>query len=102
MSSTIRRHGPYLTITLLIVFFFITYLFTTPQPVQLFGTQLVQWASVVAYFAILVGTIDILICHLKPLRSKRIRTVAVQCSIAGNTRNRLGYRNLRRTQRSRS
>ena len=70
MSSTIRRHGPYLTITLLIVFFFITYLFTTPQPVQLFGTQLVQWASVVGYFAILVGTIDIVIFHLKPLRSK--------------------------------
>jgi hypothetical protein len=66
----IRRHGPYLTITLLIVFFFITYLFTTPQPVQLFGTQLVQWASVVGYFAILVGTIDIVIFHLKPLRSK--------------------------------
>jgi len=54
----------------LIVFFFITYLFTTPQPVQLFGTQLVQWASVVGYFAILVGTIDIVIFHLKPLRSK--------------------------------
>jgi len=70
MSSMIRRHGPYLTITLLIVFFFITYLFTTPQPVQLFGTQLVQWASVVGYFAILVGTIDIVIFHLKPLRSK--------------------------------
>jgi hypothetical protein len=70
MSSIIRRHGPYLTITLLIVFFFITYLFTTPQPVQLFGTQLVQWASVVGYFAILVGTIDIVIYHLKPLRSK--------------------------------
>jgi len=70
MSSTIRRHGPYLTITLLILFFFVTYLFTTPQPVQLFGTQLVQWASVVGYFAILVGTIDIVIFHLKPLRSK--------------------------------
>src|SRR5208282_5824471 len=70
MSSMIRRHGPYLTITLLIVFFFITYLFTTPLPVQLFGTQLVQWASVVGYFAILVGTIDIVIFHLKPLRSK--------------------------------
>ena len=70
MSSMIRRHGPYLTITLLIVFFFITYLFTTPQPVQLFGTQLVQWASIVGYFAILVGTIDIVIFHIKPLRSK--------------------------------
>ncbi len=70
MSSMIRRHGPYLTITLLIVFFFITYLFVTPQPVQLFGTQLVQWASVVGYFAILVGTIDIVLYHLKPLRSK--------------------------------
>ncbi|MGA2784921.1 MAG: hypothetical protein ABSF09_09520 [Candidatus Bathyarchaeia archaeon] len=70
MSSTIRRHGPYLTITLLILFFFVTYLFTTPQPVQLFGTQLVQWASIVGYFAILVGTIDIVIFHIKPLRSK--------------------------------
>jgi len=70
MSSMIRRHGPYLTITLLILFFFVTYLFTTPQPVQLFGTQLVQWASIVGYFAILVGTIDIVIFHIKPLRSK--------------------------------
>jgi len=68
MSSTVRKHGPYLTITLLILFFFVTYFFTTPQPVQQVNTQLVQWATLIAYFAILVGTIDILRWHLKPLR----------------------------------
>jgi len=68
MSSTVRRHGPYLIIVLLILFFFITYVFTTPQPVQLFGNQLTSWASIAGYFAILVGTIDIIRYHLKPLR----------------------------------
>ena len=70
MSSTVRRHGPYLIVVLLILFFFITYVFTIPQPVQLFGGQLTAWASIAAYFAILVGTIDIIRYHLKPLRSR--------------------------------
>jgi len=70
LSSGVRRHGPYLTVTLLIIFFFITYIFAVPQPVQLFGNQLSQWAAIVAYFAIIVGTIDIIRFHLKPLRTK--------------------------------
>lgn len=70
MSSAIRKHGPYMMITLLILFFFVTYVFTTPQPVQQVGNQLVQWATLIAYFAILVGTIDILRWHLKPLRTR--------------------------------
>lgn len=67
MSSAVRRHGPYLTITLLILFLLFTYFFSTPPPVKLVESKLVQWASLVAAFAILVGTIDILKFHLKAL-----------------------------------
>ena len=68
MSSIVRRHGPYLIIALLILFFFITYLFALPQPVTLFGGNLTQWAAIAAYFAIIVGTLDIIRYHLRPLR----------------------------------
>ena len=68
MSSAIRRRGPYTVITVLILFFFVTYLFAVPTPVQQFSSQLLQWAAVVAYFGILVGTIDIIRHHLRPLR----------------------------------
>jgi hypothetical protein len=70
MSSAIRRRGPYTIITLLILFFFVTYLFAVPRPVQQFGGTLLQWAAVIAYFAILVGTIDIIRYHLGPLKSR--------------------------------
>ena len=70
MSLAVRRNGPYLTITLLILFFFVTYLFVTPQPVQVFSGQLLQWAAVVAYFAMIVGTIDIFRFHLRPLSAR--------------------------------
>ena len=71
MGSVIRRRGPYTIITLLILFFFVTYLFTVPTPVQQFGSQLLQWAAIVAYFAILVGTIDIVRYHLGSLTSRQ-------------------------------
>jgi hypothetical protein len=71
MSSIIRRRGPYTVITLLILFFFVTYLFAAPTPVQQFGSQLLQWAAIVAYFAILVGTIDICRYHLGSLGSRQ-------------------------------
>jgi hypothetical protein len=59
-----------LTVALLILFFFVTYLFAIPQPIQLFGGQLTQWATIAGYFAIIVGTIDIIRYHLRPLRLK--------------------------------
>ena len=67
MSLMLRRHGPYLTIALLILFLLFTYFFVAPSPVKLVEGKLVQWASLVAAFAILVGTIDILKFHLKAL-----------------------------------
>ncbi len=70
MSSAVRRHGAYTIVSILILFFFVTYLFVTPQPVQLFSSQLLQWAAVVAYFAMVVGTIDIIRFHLKPLAAR--------------------------------
>ena len=70
MSSALRRRGPYTIITLLILFFFVTYLFAVPTQVAQFGDQLLQWAAVVAYFATFVGTIDIIIFHLGPLKSR--------------------------------
>jgi hypothetical protein len=70
MSSVLRRNGPYTIITLLILFFFVTYLFAVPTPVQQFSNQLLQWAAVIAYFGILVGTIDMIRYHARPLRRR--------------------------------
>ena len=71
MSSALQRSGTYTIITLLIIFFFITYLFAVPSPVVQFGNQLLQWAAILAYFGILVGTIDIIRHHLRSLRLRQ-------------------------------
>jgi len=70
MSLAVRRHGAYLTMTLLILFFFVTYFFSTPEPVKLVENRLIQWGSLVAAFAIFVGTIDIFKFHLKAVGSR--------------------------------
>lgn len=70
MSSTLRRSGPYTIIAVLIVFFLITYIFAIPKPVTAVGDVLVKWAALVAYFAVLVGTIDIIIYHVRPVKAK--------------------------------
>lgn len=70
MSSTIRRHGPYTTILVLILFFIITYFFVMPPAVGAVNTALLNWASVAAGFAVLVGTIDISRMHVDLIRKK--------------------------------
>jgi hypothetical protein len=68
MSSTLRRHGPYTTILLLILFFIITYFFVMPPQVGVVNKTLLNWGSLAAAFAVLVGTIDISRMHVEYIR----------------------------------
>jgi hypothetical protein len=70
MSSVLRRHGPYTVILLLVLFFVITYFFTMPAAVSNVNKTLLNWGSLVAGFAILVGTIDIFKLHVNWTRKK--------------------------------